>query len=327
MPVLDTTFLNNVTRSKFLKVTKNQIYNKTVLLNRFMAAGRVKEMTGASLQWPVIAKKHTPVGVYSGYDVFASQPINPTAIATLNSANYYATLAISVEEEKKNFGSMERLLDMVKVQFDNANASLKDRLSTDLYSDGTQVGGRNIIIGLAAAVASGNTYANIDRTATGNSYWQAGVSATAHTIAHMKDSTSTSFLPSLMRTAQTTATHDSSPDLIVTTKAIYNIYQDIATIGNLRFNNDIANLGFGGVEFGPGVTMVFDDYCTANYMYFLAMSDWSVFVMPGLNFDDEDEGWRKPIDQNAKINHIYWSGQIRLDSPWQQYLYSSLGAS
>jgi hypothetical protein len=327
MPNLDTAFLNNVTRSKFLKVTKNQIYNKTVLLNRFMSAGRVKEMTGTSLQWPVIAKKHTPVGVYSGYDTLASQPVNPTAVATLNTANYYATLAISVEEEKKNSGSIEKLLDMVKIQFDNAMSTLKDRMATDLYNDGTLVSGRYVIYGLKAAVSSSNTYANINRATSGNEYWQANVNSSAHTLANMKDSTSTSYLPSLMRTAQTSATHDASPDLIVTTKTIYNIYQDIAQVGSLRFNNEVANLGFGGVEFGPGVTMVFDDYCTAYYMYFLTTADWSVFVLPGLNFDDDEEGWRKPIDQNAKLNHIYWSGQLRLDAPWQQYQFQSLAAS
>jgi len=327
MPGLDTTFLTNVTRSKFLKVLKNQIYNKTVLLNRMMAQGRVKDMTGASLQWAVIAKKHSPVGIYSGYDVLANQPVNPTQVATLNTANYYATLAISVEEEKKNTGSMEKLLDMVKIQFDNANSTLKDRLSTDLYGSTTSINGRNTVTGLAAAVSASNTYANIDRTATANAYWQAGVNSTAIATADMKDSTSSYYLPSIMRTAQTTATHDESPDLIVTTKKIYNIYQDIAQVGSLRFDNEVANLGFGGVVFGPNITMVFDDYCTANYMYFLTMNDWSVFVIPGLNFDDDEEGWRKPIDQNAKINHIYWSGQLRLDAPWQQYVFSNLAAT
>lgn len=327
MATLDTTFLNNVTRAKFIKVIKDQIYERTPLFNRFFTAGRVKPMTGTSLAWSTIKSMHSPVGIYSGYDTLANQPTNPTQNASLSTANYYATLAISVEEEKKNTGSMEKLLDMVKIQFDNAMATLKNRLSTDLYGAGTAIAGRNVVIGLQAAVDSDNTYAGINRSTAGNEYWQAGVNASAHTIANMKDSTSTSYLPSLMRTAFTTATHNGSPDLIVTTKAVYNIYQDIAQVGNLRFNNEVANLGFGGVEFGPGVTMIFDDFCTAYNMYLLRTEDWSVFVIPGLNFDDDEEGWRKPIDQNAKINHIYWSGQLRLDTPRHQYRFESLGAS
>jgi hypothetical protein len=332
MPVLDTSFLNNVTREHFLPTLKNQLYNTTALMNRLFAKGRVKTMTGRSLLWDVVAKKHSSLGVYQGYDTLANQPINPTVQASLPIANYYATLAISKDEERRNSGSMEKLLDMLKVQMDNASSSLKDRMATDIYSDGTQIAGRDILIGLAAAVNSGanppvNTYANIARTAA-NAYWRNNSDITAYTLADLKDPTTASWLPHVMRTAVTNASHaGSQPDLIVTTKAIYNLYQDIAVIGNLRFNNDVANLGFGGVEFGAGITMIFDDYCPANMMYFLTTDDWSVFVFPDADFSMQEAGWIIPPDQIAKVTHLLWSGQIRCESPWKQSVLSSVGAS
>ena len=73
--------------------------------------------------------------------------------------------------------------------------------------------------------------------------------------------------------------------------------------------------------------MIFDDYCTANYMYFLNTGDWSVFVFPDADFSMQEAGWIIPPDQIAKVTHILWSGQLRLDSPWQQAAMTSLGAT
>lgn len=325
MSGLDVTFLNNVTRTKFIKVLKNNLYNKSPLFANLFERGRVQDMTGTALEWGVILKKHESLGVYQGYDTFANQPINPSTIAKLFPANYYAALAISGEEERKNSGNMEKLLDMVRIQFDNAMATLRDRMYTDAYGAGTLIGGRYVLYGMEAAVADANVYANIDRSVAANSQWKANVNATAYTDANLIDPTNAGYLPGIMRTAYTDATHDHSPDLIISTKKLYNIYQNIAGINNLRFDSTKANLGFGGVEFQAGVTMVFDDFQTAKRMDFMALQDWSVFVYPSANFDLRGQGWMEAQNQDAKVAQVIWSGQMRLDSPWHQSVLTAAG--
>lgn len=328
MSGLSTDFLNAMTREKFLKVLKNNLYSKPALMNQLFAKGRVQEMTGRSLAWNVVGVKHSSVGVFQGYDTLANQPVNPIVGASLSTANYYATVALSLEEEKKNSGSQEKLLDMLKVQFENAQSSLKDRMSTDIYGAGTAVGGRQVLQGLGVAITGATgTYAGINRATAGNEFWRSNADATAYTLANLKDPTSTSYMPGVMRTSYTNASYDNSPDLIVTTKQLYNLYQDIAASQNLRFDNNEANLGFKGVKFGPGVTMIFDDYCTANYIYFLSLPTWSVFVFPGVNFDMKEPGWQIPTDQAAKVAQILWMGQIRCDTPRENAVMSSVGAS
>jgi hypothetical protein len=57
------------------------------------------------------------------------------------------------------------------------------------------------------------------------------------------------------------------------------------------------------------------------------MSDWSMFVYPGANYDfDTEDGsiWLRPTDQLAKLAHLIWMGQFRLDAPWQQFRISGL---
>jgi hypothetical protein len=322
---LDVTFLNNVTRTKFIPALKNVLYNQSPLFNRLFVNGRVQTFTGTALQWDVVITKHASVGRFTGYDVFANQPINPTVQAQLSEGSYYAALAISGTEKRKNTGNMEKLLDALKIQHDNAISTLKDQMYTDAFGAGGLVGGRAGLTGLDAGVNASNTYANIDRSVAANASWKANVDAVAHALANLKDPTSVDYLPSIMRTMYTNATHDHAPDIIITTKTIYNIYQDIAGINNLRFDNDVANLGFGGVQFGPGVSMLFDDFCTDKYMYFLHIADWNVFVYSGANFDMPEEGWMRPANQDAYITQILWSDQMRLDSPWHQGKMSAIG--
>jgi len=323
---LDTTFLNNVTRAKFLPAVKNVLYNQSPFFQRLFVKGRIQRWTGTSLLWDVPVLKHAAVGRFTGYDVFANQPINPLVQATLSEGSYYAALAISGTEKRKNTGTQgaERLLDALKVQHDNAIATLKDSMYTDAFGDGSLVGNRQGLIGLSAAVSATNTYANILRTTY--SAWQANVNSTALTIANLKDPTSTSYMPSVMRTLYTNSTHDHSPDLLIFNETQYNLYQDIAGINNLRFDNEIADLGFGGVKF-QNATMVFDKFCPSAKAYFLATQDWSVFVLDGANFDMPEEGWMRPPTQDAFITQIIWSGQMRLDSPWHQGAFTNIGAS
>lgn len=323
--MLDTTFLDNMTRKHFEPALANQIYNRFVLWNRLSEGGRIKTLTGTALQWNVVAVKHQSVGLLSGYETMANQQVNPVKQVTINPAFYYATVGISTEEETKNSGNMEKLIDMITTQFDNARTTLNEQMQNDAYGDGTLVDGKTPLIGLAAIISATNTYATLDRTAAGNTFWQANVDATAHTFANLQDPTHTSYLPRIMRNSYTNATHDKSPNLIITTKAIYNLYQDIAG-DKLRINNEMADLGFGGAEFAGGaVKMAFDDYCTAKYMFFLTLEDFALWVYAGMNFNSD--GWVKPVDQAAKLTHIHWMGQLQCTTPREQALINNISTS
>lgn len=323
---LDTAFLNQITREKFIPAVKNQIYNSSPLWARLWGAGRVKTMNGTQLSWRVILKKHQSVGRYTGYDTFANQPVNPVVTAYLTEGSYYAALAISGTEKRKNTGSMEKLLDAVKVQHDNALETLQEMLYTDIFGDGSLVGGRQGIIGLAAAIDSDNTYAGIDRSAAANAGWRANVDATTHALADIVDPTTTHYLPNIMRRSHMSAVHQHAPNLIVTTKDVYNKYEDIAGIQHLQFDNTMADMGFGGVKF-KNVTMVFDDFCPSGYMWMINDGDWTVWVLPGANFEMPEEGWMRPANQDALVTQILFSGQLRLDSPRHQSVMTTIQTS
>lgn len=325
MPGFDNTFLNNVTRTKFLPAMRNQLYYKPVTMNRLMSRGRVKEMTGRGLEGSVVLTKHASVGLFGGYDTLANQPVNPTVNWTLSPANYYATVAISGDEERQNSGRMEKLLGMLKIQMDNAYSTMKETMITDMFGSSTSRGNRNTIVGLAAIVNTTNTYANINRSTAANAGWKANIDSTAHTIANLKDPTSTSYMPTIMRTQFANANNDVGVDLIVSSTAIWNIYQDIG--GQLiRFNSTKEELGFNSINFN-GVEYVFDKYSTANYLWMLSTPTLTFYVYPGTDFSLKEPGWQIPVDQDARVAHILWSGQLVCDAPRENAVFTSVGAS
>ena len=328
---LDTTLLTRTTREHFIPVLKDNLFNAMPLLKMFREKGRQKTWAGGyKLLWDVILTKHQAVGLWTGYDIIVNQQVNPVVQASLSNANYYASIGISKEEEKLNSGRMEKLLDILETQMKNAQSTLQERIAQDLYGDGTAVNGRVVLAGLKAVCDTTNTYANINRSTAGNSGWQSNKTPTTYTDANLKNPTHAGYFPHILRTGFTNASHNgSAPDIGFTTKYLYNLYQDIAEAGNLRFDNSKANLGFGGVEFQAGVPIMFDDYCTAKYFYWLTSKDFELHVVDGADFDlDTDENgnaWLQGTDQFAKIAHIIYMAQLKCDAPRNQQVFTTLG--
>ena len=332
MPGLDTTFLNNVTREHFIPGTRNQLYDEMPLMKDILQNG-VETAIGRSLIDDVILARAAAHGTWTGYNPISTQESNPVVQAALNYANYYASVSISLDEEKRNSGNKEKLLDMLEVKFNNAKSTLKEDVYKDLFLALTSRNGDNTIVGLAAMISASNTYANINRSTTGNEGWQSNIFSTACTDAQLKDPTSGSkYLPTVMRTEWLAAAHDKVPTVGITTTALYEIYQYIGETHNLRFDASEVNLMFGdgkdGAKLGRKFTLRWDKYCTAKSMFFLTPEDFKAFIFPDANFDGYDDGtgmWQRGQNQFAKSMQIIWMGQIICRVPREQAVANNLG--
>lgn len=333
MAGLDTTFLNNATREHFIPGTRNQLYDEMVLLGDLVETGQ-KTAVGRSLLTDVILKRAAAHGTWTGYNPISTQESNPTVQASLNYANYYASVSISLDEEKKNSGSKEKLLDMLETKFNNAKMTLKEDIYKDLFLALTARGGDNTLVGLAAVCATTNTYAGINRSTAGNEGWQSNLFATACTDAELKDPTAGSkYMPTVMRTQWLGAAHDKMPTKILTTTALYEIYEYIAENHNLRFDSSVANLAFGdqhktGAKLGLKTEVRWDKYVTAKSMFFLTPECFEVYIFPDANFDAYDDGsgiWQRGQGQFAKSMQIIWMGQIICLVPREQACANNLG--
>lgn len=316
-------------RDQFIPTLKNQLIDAMPTFKNFYMKGRVRDYTGdRTITWRVVARRHqAPVGFkeLSPIPVVASNPLEKAILTISEKA---VPIVVPTDNMLLNKGGSDvRLLDIVAVQFKNAKETFQESINKEMFGDGSATGFGDPVVGFRAAVHDANTYAGIDRTASGNEYWKANRVTTAYTEANLKDNTSAGYLPNLLFKMYTNTSHGSSPDLIVMTKTLYNIHQLIASDKNLRFANTVADPGFPKSAV-RGTDIIFDDYCPDKHIFFLTTEDWRFYVVPGANFDfDTVNGsiWKVPVENLGRIAHILWMGQLVLDSPWRQGVYTSLG--
>jgi hypothetical protein len=323
----DSELLSTSTITKYLRTLKNNLYNKTRLLTILEKSGRIQDASGISTTWDIVKSRHAAKGRFKAFSTLVNQQTNILGQATLPPGEYYATVGFAKDELIMNKNKPEKIIDIFSTQMKNAEATLRYDIATDLYGDGSLVGGLQGVTGLQSAITQATgTYANINRATAGNEYWRSNVNSTGYAIAALEDPTDAGYFPRLLDNSTLSATHDGSPNTIVMTKAGYAAYKNIARNFLKIESGDAADVGFPNLKL-DGVTITFDDFCTAGYVYGLNTDDWNMFVYPGANYDfDTEEGsiWLRPTDQLAKLAHLIWMGQFRCDAPWQQFALSGL---
>ena len=326
----DSELLSQSTITKYLRTLKNNLYNKTRLLTIMEKAGKVQDASGLSTTWKIVKARHSAVARFEGFSTIPNQQTNILGEATLPDGQYVATVGFAKDELIKNAGKPEKIIDIFSTVMKNAESTLRYNIATDFYGDGSTVSGLQGVVGLQAIVTgSTGTYAGINRATAGNEYWQSNINATGYTLEKLEDTTDAGYFPRLLDTLSLSASHDESPNTIVMTKVLYAIYKNITRNFLNTDSSQKGDLGFPGLAL-DGVTITFDDFCTAGYVYGLNTNDFDLFVYPGANYDfDKEDGsmWLRPTDQLAKLAHLVWMGQFRCNAPWQQFRISSLPTS
>lgn len=328
---LDVTFLNNVTREKFVPGLQNQLYEEMPAMKEILTAGQ-ETATGRGLIYDVVLARAAAHGGWKGYSPISTQESNPTKQTALAYANYYASVSISLDEEKQNSGSKEKLLDMLEIKFENAKMTLKEDVYKDFFDQIASRGESNTLVGLTAICGTTNTYAGLNRSTAGNEGWKSNLNSTAILQSELRDPTMGSkYLPTVMRTLYLAACHDQRPTLGLTTTTVYEIYQYIAETHNLRFGpSDSANLMNDDAKLGSTFTLRWDKYAPSANLFMLTPSRFKLFIFPGANFEGYDDGtglWQRGQGQFAKSMQIIFMGQMLCTVPREQSAATSVGAS
>ena len=318
-------YLTATTQDLFIRKLVDNIYDKSALLNVMMNDGAVKEYTkgGPKILEPILYAKNTARGRYANFDTFDMTPPDNITASEHTWGHYYVTIAISGDDETDNTGPSQ-ILNLIAERTREAEMSLRDYITDDIFA-GTNTKG---IIGLNTAVAAG-TYAGI---AGGTySWWQAGVDSTAHTKAHMKDSTQTShYVLELLRAGYRSCKHSGeSPNLIVTTQTIWDVIEHVMQqqAQYEKFGKRaglLADAGFQTLQW-RGIPIVADEKCTANYMYMLNTNYIKFRVHPARNF--KFTGFKVPMNQDARAGQILLKSQLTLNNRRMHYKWSNLAAS
>ena len=158
----------------------DNVSNHNALLRHLNKRGRkVTEDGGNSLVCALDYQENGTYTRFSGYDTLDISASDVLTSAEYNWKQANVNVTASGEEIRKNAGSKTRILNLVQERVDNAVRTMKNNISTDMYSDGTTA---NQINGLQAIApdTAGGTLGGIDGDTW--TFWQAVVQSAASPI-------------------------------------------------------------------------------------------------------------------------------------------------
>ena len=257
---------------------------------------------------------------YSGYEVLNVSQNSPISAAQFSITQYASAVSISGLEMIQNSGK-EAIIDLLDGRMAVAEAQIANRISGDLYLDGTGNAGKNLT-GLGAAVpdAPGSgTYGGIDRGTW--TFWRSvaysgvtngGAATTASNIQQYMDSVAVQLIRGTDK-----------PDLIVADNNYYRLYlQSLQSIQRITDSgSSMAGAGFASLKyFGAGMAsdVVLDggigSSATANHMFFLNTKYLMFRPHADRNFVPIG-GERQAVNQDAIVKLIGWAGNLTSSGP------------
>lgn len=146
--------LVSTTYRKHAKEVADNVTRHNALFRRLTSKGRLRtEDGGLSIVQPLEYAANSNYQRYSGYDTLSIAAVDVLSAAEFPWRQVAVNVAASGLELRSNMGE-SRIVNFVKAKIRNAENSMKNGLSVDLYSDGTA---SNQIGGIQAIVADAGT--------------------------------------------------------------------------------------------------------------------------------------------------------------------------
>lgn len=257
-----------------------QINRRSVLLSILGASGKIREGSGPNYGWAVENSGMIAENFTEGADA-ANFGSDAQAAATMSWGSYRANFHVSGQALRSSANAQTPAGNMAlwARNMENAQMALASLINDDIF-DGTGSGGQ--IVGLDTAIGSTSaTYAGIDRSVGGNSYFRPYV---------VDPGASTAITMGQIRTDMA-AIYEASgfvPNVAVCSPTLYNSIG--ALFDDTRRRNEDAYVqtaagpvrlegGIGAIQF-DGMTFVRDKDATAGYVYYLNTDFVEVVHLP-----------------------------------------------
>ena len=302
------------------KKLQDNVTNNNAFLQRLQERGNTRTISGGSEIFEEISfAENGNAGWYSGYDLLpvAAQDVISTARFNLKQAA--VPVIISGLEQLQNAGP-EQMIDLLEGRINVAEDTMMNMLSSGVYGDGTQAGGKAVIglnAAIPAAASSGRvatgTYGGIDRATW--SFWRPyyskpGTALTAATITGEMNAV----------WAQLVRGRD-RPDLIPCDSFMWQLY--LASLqAQQRFTdpNMKAGAGFPSIKF-MDADMVLDGGlyfassawgtgAPAKTMFFVNSKFFKWRPHSARNMVTLSPNKRYAINQDAEVSILAWAGAI-----------------
>jgi hypothetical protein len=287
----------------------DNLTQNNAILQRLNSKGNVRPFSGGNVILEEIFYDDTATNnanSYSGYEVLNISPDSPISAAQYKIAQYAASVTMSGLEMLQN-SSKEAFIDLIDGRMQVSEARLLNRISGDLYGDGTGNGGKNID-GLAAAIAvspTTGTYGGINRA--NFTFWRNQITTGA---------SSTTMLAKMTEAAIKQIRGTDKADLYIAGNNLYQFFVNALQAIQRITTEESGAAGFASLKFyggGTSADVVLGGGIGAqentNYMYLLNTN--YIFFRPHKerNFVPIG-GERQAINQDAIVKLYGFAGNM-----------------
>ena len=287
----------------------DNLTQNNAILQRLNSKGNVRPFSGGNVILEEIFYDDTATNnanSYSGYEVLNISPDSPISAAQYKIAQYAASVTMSGLEMLQN-SSKEAIIDLIDGRMQVSEARLLNRISGDLYGDGTGNGGKNVD-GLAAAIAvspTTGTYGGINRA--NFTFWRNQITTGA---------TSATMLAKMTEAAIKQIRGTDKADLYIAGNNMYQFFVNALQAIQRITTEESGAAGFASLKFYGGGTSAdvvlgggIGAQENANYMYLLNTN--YIFFRPHKerNFVPIG-GERQAINQDAIVKLYGFAGNM-----------------
>lgn len=324
--------VSNATQNYLMPKLVEGVLSGNVGLSYFLARSKAGVWKGAQVEVPFKYATNANGGSFLGFDTLATAAVDNTLKLTYDCKFNYQDVSLAKTDLALN-DTEKQVADLMKRQIASDTVDLADKLGTQFYADGTGNSGKDIL-GLAAIVDDGTSVASIGgQSRSTTPQLDATVTASSGTLTLAK-----------MYTMWDAVTEGSqSPDLILTTKAVRSLYQQLLDPKE-RYNYEAASktdqsfLGTGAKELMfRGAMLVADSKCTSGTMFFLNSSSFEFqtldkypdaqpvnYAIEQMDGEPSDApkglgfswtGWVKPTNQEVMTGRVIHAGNFVAMNP------------
>lgn len=300
-------------RNRTGQLADNMLDNNA-LLSRLKKRGKVMPVSGGrTIVQELEYADNSTFKRYSGYETLNISPSDVFTAAEFDYKQAAVAVSISGLEELQNSGE-EAIINLLASRIRNAEKSLMNGISGDIYSDGTADGGKQIggLQLLVSKTPTTGTVGGIDRATW--TFWRNGatVSGTAATSANIQDRMNSLAL-SLVRGTD-------RPDLIVADGNYYQHYLTSLQAIQRITDPEMAAAGFTSLKYyghGGSADVVLDGgqggNCPTNTMYFLNTDYIHFRPHSKRNFAPIGDE-RYAVNQDAMVKLIGFAGNMTVSN-------------
>lgn len=302
-------------RNRSGKLADN-VSDNNALLKRLKERGNNKLVSGGrTIVQELEYAENSTYTRYSGYETLNVSPSDVFSGAEFNWKQAAVAVSISGLEELQNSGK-EQVIDLMESRIKNAERTMMNNMSVDIYSAGTadsgkQIGGLQLLV---ADDPTTGTVGGINRATSSNSFWRNQL----YDFSVESVTPSATTIQSAMNTLYLRCARGADvTDLIVADNTYFQYYwASLQAIQRITNEKSTADAGYPSLKY-MGADVIYDGgqggaapsahmyFLNTNYIFFKTHRDRN---MVPLNPD------RFAVNQDAMVKLIAWAGNMTVSN-------------